>query len=241
MALGIEALMVLLREHRSLGITQLAERLQLSKSTMHDLAAALCALGFVSQNQTTRRYGISPEIFRFLNLISTEFGANSVVKPFLRAQARKLSASIVVTALCRETTYTLCASGLNADTFLLGDHGPAYTSACGKMLVSQLDEASWIEYAPTSREKPCTPYTNLNPHVFLRELRAARANGVAWNLRERDATLCSVASPISVGEQPWGRAIAIALPYSDWVVRDREELASQVKNLAADVSEMLIG
>src|SRR4051794_6349495 len=73
MFLGIEALMVLLKEHRSLGITQLAERLGLSKSTMHDLAAALCSLGFVAQNQTTRRYAISPEIFRFLHLVSTEF------------------------------------------------------------------------------------------------------------------------------------------------------------------------
>src|SRR4051812_1021572 len=34
---GIEALVVLLNAHRSLGITQLADALQLSKSTTHDL------------------------------------------------------------------------------------------------------------------------------------------------------------------------------------------------------------
>src|SRR5438045_7964780 len=90
---GVEALTVLLRAHRSLGITQLADALQLSKSTTHDLAAALCALGFVDQNPTTRRYSVSPEIFRFLHLISTEFGPNSAVKPLLRAQARALTAT----------------------------------------------------------------------------------------------------------------------------------------------------
>src|SRR5687768_13131960 len=145
---GVEALVVLLKAHRSLGITQLADALKLSKSTTHDLAAALCALGFVDQHPTTRRYSVSPEIFRFLHLVSTEFGPNSAVKPLLRAQARKLKASIIITALCRRTTYALCASGAEADTFLLGDNGPAYNSACGKILVSQLDESAWPEYAP---------------------------------------------------------------------------------------------
>lgn len=238
---GVEALVVLLKAHRSLGITQLADALQLSKSTTHDLAAALCALGFVDQNETTRRYSISPEIFRFLHLVSTEYGPNSAVKPLLRAQACKLKASIVITALCRQSTYALCASGLNADTFLLGDNGPAHNSACGKILVAQVDESMWPDYAPKPGDQAVSPYANRDPDRFFAELRAARISGVAWNLRERDETLCSVAAPIRVGERPWNRAIGIALPCSEWVVRDREELAAQVKDLAEKVSSLLHG
>jgi IclR family pca regulon transcriptional regulator len=238
---GVEALVVLLKAHRSLGITQLADALQLSKSTTHDLAAALCALGFVDQNPTTRRYAVSPEIFRFLHLISTEFGPNSAVKPLLRAQARKLGATIVITALCRRTTYALCASGSNADTFLLGDNGPAFTSACGKILVAQLDESVWPEYAPRSVEEADSPYANLDPQRFSAELRAARVNGVAWSLRERDVRLCSVAAPIRVGEEPWNRAVGLALPYSEWTVRDRDELAAQAKTLAGEIAQLLHG
>lgn len=238
---GVEALLVLLKAHRSLGITQLAEALQLSKSTTHDLAAALCALGFVDQNETTRRYSVSPEIFRFLHLVSTEFGPNSAVKPLLRTQARKLKATIVITALCRESTYALCASGQNADTFLLGDNGPAFNSSCGKILVAQRDEAEWPAYAPKPGVKTASPYANLDPKRFFAELRAARVNGVAWNVRERDASLCSVAAPIRMGETPWTRAIALALPCNEWVVRDRDELAAQVQALAIEVSQLLRG
>src|SRR5687768_8774496 len=238
---GVEALVVLLKAHRSLGITQLADALQLSKSTTHDLAAALCALGFVDQNPATRRYAVSPEIFRFLHLISTEFGPNSAVKPLLRTQARKLGATIVITALCRRTTYALCASGPNADTFLLGDNGPAFTSACGKILVAQLDEPVWPEYAPRSAEKANSPYANVDPQRFFAELRAARANGVAWSLRERDVRLCSVAAPIRVGEEPWNRAVGLALPYSEWTVRDRDELTAQAKTLAGEIAQLLQG
>src|SRR4051812_10446405 len=207
---GVEALLVLLKAHRSLGITQLADALQLSKSTTHDLAAALCALGFVDQNKTTRRYSVSPEIFRFLHVVSTEFGPNSAVKPLLRVQSRKLKATIVITALSGQTTYALCASGPSADTFLLGDNGPASTSACGKILVAQREEAEWPDYAPSSTDTGGSPYANRDPRRFLTELHAARLSGVAWCFRERDANLCSVATPLAVGEQPWSRAVGIA-------------------------------
>jgi IclR family pca regulon transcriptional regulator len=238
---GVEALIVLLKAHRSLGITQLADALGLSKSTTHDLAAALSALGFVDQNATTRRYSVSPEIFRFLHLVSTEYGPNSAVKPLLRAQARKLKASIVITALCRQATYALCASGLNADTFLIGDNGPAYNSSCGKILVAQLEESAWTDYAPKPGDAGGTPYSNRDPERFFAELRAARLNGFAWNLRERDENLCSVAAPICVGDKPWNRAVAIALPYNEWVARDREELADEVRKLAHEVASLLKG
>lgn len=238
---GVEALVALLKAHRSLGITQLADELQLSKSTAHDLAAALCALGFVEQNTLTRRYSVSPEIFRFLHLVSTEFGPNSAVKPLLRAQARRLKASIVITALCRRTTYALCASGPEADTFLLGDNGPASTSACGKILVAQFDEAAWPDYAPKPGDKVDSPYSNLDADRFFAELRAARVNGVAWSLRERDASLCSVAAPIRLGEKPWSRAVGLALPYAEWVARDRDELTAQVKGLAEEISQQVPG
>lgn len=238
---GVEALVVLLKAHRSLGITQLADALQLSKSTTHDLAAALCELGFVDQNETTRRYSVSPEIFRFLHLVSTEFGPNSAVKPLLRDQARQLGATIVITALCRRTTYALCASGASADTFLLGDNGPSYNSACGKILVAQLDESVWRDYAPGPDDAVTSPHANHDPRKFFSELRAARVNGVAWSLRERDARLCSVAAPICVGESPWTRAVGLALPYYDWTARDRDELAAQAKSLADKISQLLLG
>lgn len=237
---GVEALLILLKAHRSLGITQLATALSLSKSTTHDLAAALSTLGFVDQNPTTRRYSVSPEIFRFLHLVSTEYGPNSAVKPLLRTQARRLKATLVITALCRESTYALCASGPDADTFLIGDNGPAYNSACGKVLVAQFPESEWSKFAPKPDDRTGSPYSNLDPERFYAELRAARVNGYAANLRERDPSLCSVAAPICVGEQPWNRAIGLALPYGEWVVRDREELAEAAKQLASEIARLLV-
>lgn len=238
--LGIEALHVLLKARRSQGVTQLASALGLSKSTAHDLLSALGELGFVEQSPTTRRYAISPEIFSFLHLFSTEYGPNSTLKPFLREHAARLRATLVVTVLSRRATYAICASGSAADTFLIGDNGPAYNSACGKVLVAQRPASQWPDFAPRPEDKLESPFTNHDPERFYAELRAAHADGVAWNLRERDPELCSVAAPIAMGEKPWTRAIGLALPCEEWARRDRAGLAADVQALAADVAKLLV-
>ena len=97
----------------------------------------------------------------------------------------------------------------------------------------------WPSYAPRTGQKRDSPYANVDPRRFYAELRAARVNGVAWNVRERDARLCSVAAPIRVGDAPWRRAVGLALPYGEWAARDREELAAQVIALAGEISNLL--
>lgn len=236
---GIEALVVLLKARRSLGITQIATALNLPKSSAHDLVAGLCELGFVEQHEDTRRYAISPRIFEFLHLCATEYGANPALKPLLREEAMNLRASVVVTALRGRTTYALCASGPETDTFLVGDNGPAYSSACGRVLISQFDESVWADYAPSPEDRPKSPYCKLDPEHFFRQLRAAKTCGVAWSLREREAHLCSVAAPIRSGARPWSRAVGIIVKHQEWESRDRDQLAGEARALAERIAILM--
>lgn len=236
---GIEALVVMLKARRSMGITQIATALDLPKSSAHDLVAGLCELGFVERHGETRRYSVSPRIFGFLHLCSTEYGANPALKPLLREEAAKLRASVVVTALRGRTTYALCGSGPETDTFLVGDHGPAYSSACGRVLISQFDEAAWADYAPRPDDKPKSPYCRVDRDHFFQQLRTARECGTAWSLREREPNLCSVAAPIRSWEQPCSRAVGIILNHRECALRDREELAGQARALAERIARLM--
>ena len=233
---GMEALVMLVKARRSLGITQIATALNLPKSSAHDLVAGLCELGFVEQHDDTRRYAISPKIFEFLHLCATEYGANPALKPLLREEAVKLRASVVVTALRGRTTYALCGSGPETDTFLVGDNGPAYSSACGRVLVSQFDESVWADYAPSPEDRPKSSFCKLDSEHFFQQLRAARTSGIAWSLRERESHLCSVGAPIRSGARPWSRAVGIILNHQEWAARDRDELAAEARALAERIA-----
>jgi DNA-binding IclR family transcriptional regulator len=238
--LGVEAVITLLKARRSLGITQLAKELNVSKSTAHDLAAALSSLGFVAQNEQTRRYALSPEIFRFINLIATEYGQNRAVRSYLRAQAQRLNATVVINALCDRSTYVLCASGPYADTFYLGECGPAFTGASGKALIAQRDESVWSYYAPRESDETPSPYANRDPEKLFAELRTIRATGVAWTLRERDPEMFSVAAPIRVGDEPWNQSVGLVLPYTASALGAREALVPEIKLLAAELEELML-
>jgi IclR family transcriptional regulator, KDG regulon repressor len=233
---GIETLVILLKARRSLGITQIATALNLPKSSAHDLVAGLCELNFVEQHAETRRYAISPKIFEFLHMFATEYDANPALKPILREEALKLKASVVVTAVRGRRTYALCASGPEADTFLVGDNGPAYSSACGRVLISQFDETVWADYAPSPDDRPRSPYCNLEPEHFYQQLREAKKCGVAWSVREREAHLCSAAAAIRSGARPWNRAVGIILKHREWAARDREEMAGETRALAERIA-----
>jgi hypothetical protein len=42
-----------------------------------------------------------------------------------------------------------------------------------------------------------------------------------------------------VGARPWSRAVGLALPYDEWLARDRAELAAQVQLVAGEVARLL--
>src|SRR5690606_6753821 len=140
------------------------------------------------------------------------FGRNLILKQFLREQARLLGATLVVSALYGDRAVALCASGGHADTFFTGDNGPAYISACGKVLISLRSEADWENYVAKPESSSGSTCAKSGRMGFVSEMRQARASGVAWCVGERNPAYCSVAAPLRSGEYPWRRAVAPVYP-----------------------------
>jgi IclR family pca regulon transcriptional regulator len=237
---GFQLLQVLLRYGRSLGVSEIARELKLAVSTTHDLLATLGALNFIDQNRETKRYSVSPEIFAFFRLFSNEFGHNSQVNRILRDYCAKHDVTLYVSMLCRTRCYVVCASGPMGDTVVIGANSQVYASSCGKAIVAQLPECEWPSFAPEAGEPKLTPYTKQSVEGFYKELSCARADGVGWNIQETAFGLCSVAAPVFAKGKATDRAVAIVLPHGEWIVRDRERLAIEVKGLAAVISSTLL-
>lgn len=236
---GFQALQVLLKYGRSLGVSEIARELGLAVSTTHDLLATLSELSFVEQNSDTKRYSVSPEIFAFLGLLSNQFGHNSEINRVLRDHCAKQDVTLYVSMLCRNRTYVVCASGSLGDTVTIGANGPVHATSAGKAIVSQLTESEWMKYAPAESEEKLTPYTKRDVELFLKELVVARESGVGWNIRETASGLCSVAAPLYLRGRLSNRAVALVLPFGEWVARDREKLAIEIKGVAARISAAL--
>ncbi|OAM87288.1 IclR family transcriptional regulator [Termitidicoccus mucosus] len=234
---GLKVMHLLARSGKGLGVTQVAQSLGLPKSSAHRLLTLLGELGFVRQNPQTKCYGVSPRIFGFVHEISTQFGANSKVDPLLREAATRLRCSAYLCMLDGKDTFVVCAAGVEGNTIHLGTHGPVYATSAGKVLVAHRLEEEWNWYAPEPDDEVVTEHTSLDPGQFYQQLRVARQNGVAWNMRESTLSHASVATPVREPGYEYPRmAAAFVVRYTELPIHDRESLADEVRTLAAKIS-----
>lgn len=238
---GLDVVRTLVRSGTPLGVTQVAQALGIYKSSAHRLLQILGRLGFVQQNPTTLCYSLHPGIFGFVHELASQFRPNIHVDPLLRATAARLKCSVYLCMLGGRDTYVVCAAGDDGNTTQLGTHGPVYASSAGKVLVSRRAESEWDYYSPHAGDPSVTEHTSLDPERFLKELRAARENGVAWNLRETTVHHASVAAVVEEPLYPIPRmAVALLVRYSDLPVHDRETLATEVRTLAKRIAEAIL-
>ena len=235
LTLGLDVLRSLVTHRTSRGVTQVASELKLPVSTTHDLLQLLCQLGFVIQDEVTRRYRVSTRIFEFIQPFASRFGVTPETHEFIREQAVKLNVTIYISALWGTRTYVICAQGVHGGTVSLGAHGPAYASACAKVLIAQMPLSRWAEFAPSATGEKVTDRTNLDAEVFQSELTRARADGVAFNEQESALGLCSIAAPLAIGSQP-EYAIGLVFPVAEWMKYSEAALIAQVKELAEQLS-----
>lgn len=224
----------------SLGVTRLAQELGLPKSSTHRLLRTLCELGFVQRVEPTHRYTLSAEIFDFVHEIASHFGRNLKLDRPLRAAAARLGCSVYLSMLGRRHTYVICGAGEEGNTTRLGSHGPAHASSAGKVLIAQLPETEWARYAPGPGDAPETPYTNRDPAKFFARLREARESGVAWNIRETDKEIVSLAAVVREPFIPVPRlAVALVFRHEQRVHLDDAELVRAIKKLAETLEKQL--
>lgn len=236
---GIELVRFLAHSRHALGVTEIAEGMNLPKSSAFRLLGVLVELGFVQKNMPSQRYTISPKIFSFVHDLTHEFGPNQRVGELVMQRAEELGCGIYLCMLSGRCTYVISAAGMRGNTFALGSMGPVHASSAGKVIVAHLPETEWDFFAPGPEDTKLTPYTNLDPARFRKELCVARETGVAWNIRETTPTGASVAALIRETFYPPRLAVALLVDFKDLVVHDRVRLEEQARALATRLEKEL--
>jgi len=237
---GIAVVRLLLHKGYALGVTQIAAELGQPKSSLHRLLQTLCQIGFVQQNDKNHRYSVNPEIFAFVHELAAHFGQNRNLDEALRKAAVRLNASIYLDMLGGRQAWVVCAAGEEGNTVRLGRSGYVHCSSAGKVLVAQMDERAWPAYAPQPGDAAVTPHTNLDPARFYAQLREARKNGYAWNMRETSVNHVSVAAVVREPlVNPPRLAVALLIRHDAYILRDQHEMQDSVLALAENLSRLL--
>jgi IclR family KDG regulon transcriptional repressor len=174
------ALMIIdfLKENISgLGITELANRLDLSKSTVHRLLTSLKNKGYVKQDGVTEKYQLGLKFVELGSIISQSLEIRQIAAPYMKRLVEETGETSHLVVLEEgEIIYIEKIESPNTIRMysLIGKRAPAHCTGAGKAIVAYIPE---VEVAQIIKEKGMARFTDTT---------IVTCNGrTPWNKRQR--------------------------------------------------------
>jgi len=182
-----------------LGVTEIAERARLPKSTVARLLAALAAEGAVQQVDGGTDYRIGERLTSLAAGIAPDRGLVAVARPHLvelaavtgEAAGLSIPDGFLVHYIDQEATSH--AVGVRDWT---GTRLPMHAVSSGHVFLASLPAADVDRFLARPLER-FTPATVTDPGAVRERLRRARLDGVAWTREEVAEGISSVAAAVA--------------------------------------------
>jgi DNA-binding IclR family transcriptional regulator len=180
-----------------LGVSDIARRLGVAKSTAHRLLTSLCARGVTEQNPETGQYRLGMHLFELGQLAQHRMRLRQTALPLLE-ELRQVSGCTVHLAIASgpDVLYVERLATLRGIQLMgaVGRRVPAHCTSSGKVLAAfdpQLASARKQAGFP-----PLTDASIRSAADYDRALADVRRKGVATNIGEAKVGLASVAAPV---------------------------------------------
>jgi DNA-binding IclR family transcriptional regulator len=213
-AAAIALLKAFSEDEVDIGVSTLAKRLGMAKSTVHRLATTLVSEGMLEQNPENGKYRLGIALFGLGALVRRRMDVSNEAKPYL-FDLRETTGETVHLAILDRTdimyVYNLESTQAIRMRSDIGVRKPVYCTAEGlAMLAFQPD--SLLDEIVARGLQPRTPKTSTDPHRLREVLAAVRERGYAVEDEESEAGMRCVAAPVRNATRDVVAAVGIAGP-----------------------------
>lgn len=236
-------LLALGESHGEAGVTELARRLGLHKSTASRLLATLEKRGLVEQDEESGKYRLGLIVIRLAERAERTLDLRALAMPELDRLARSTRETTGIGVLDGEQLLTVAqADGPNlvAVGDWTGRAVPLHSVAAGKVLLASMPEREILRLVRRGLDR-FTPRTLTQLEPLLEELARIRRRGYATGFGEYDPSLNAVAAPVYDARGQVAAALDVWGPAFRITPARVPELAQQVRAAAAAVSVRLGG
>jgi len=225
----------------STGVSELARRTGLSKSTVHALLATLEERGAVQLDGERRRYRLGWRLFELGSRVAEGRNVPRVARSYLRRLASETDETALLGVLHgTEVLYLDVAHGTRAIQFAarVGHRGPLHATGTGKVLLAFGGTALCDAVVEQGLQR-FTPDTLCDPAALREEMDAIRSRRYALVHEEREAGLCAVAVPVCDHSGGVAAAMGLAGPTARFDEQRVAELLDALLASAAALSREL--
>ncbi len=192
---------------REWGVTDLARRQGIAKSTAHRLLATLTDEGLLEQDPVTGRYRLGLVVFDMAAAAQSVDLHEAVLTPMTELRNRTGETVQVAVLDGREVVYVERLDSPNTLRLFVevGRRNSAHSTGCGKAMLAFLPPEQLDRVLRGWRLTEKTAHTITDVKELRADLAAARRRGYAVNRHESEVGIISVAAPI---RDVSGRAVA---------------------------------
>jgi DNA-binding IclR family transcriptional regulator len=228
-------------DERTLGVTEIAKRVGLHKSTCFGLLHTLQQLGYIQQDASTGQYGLGLKTFELGQAYIDGLDLRYITRPFLLEIVEKTQETVhlVVAEGCR-AVYIDKVESSHAMTISsrIGQEAILHCTGVGKVLLAHMREEDWAQVVSKGLER-YTEYTITLECELLEALKRIRECGHGVDDQERELGLRCVAAPIFNARKQAIAAISISGPVSRITREKQGDLSEVIKQATQEISRRL--
>jgi IclR family transcriptional regulator, KDG regulon repressor len=213
-ASAIRLLKAFSEDEVDIGISDLARRLRVAKSTVHRLATTLVSEGLLEQDRNSGKYRLGVALFRLGVLVRRRMDVSSEARPYIFDLRAKINESVHLAI--RDGTEIMYVYNLESTHAIrmrsdLGVRKPVYCTAEGQAILA-FQPQEVVDEVIAAGFKPLTPNTITSTEKFQKALGLVRERGCAIEDEESELGMVCVAAPIRDDSGAVVAAVGIAGP-----------------------------
>ncbi len=243
---ALDVLLLLQREGREMGVTQISTALGMYKSTVHRTLTTLENKGFVQQNPDSGKYWLGIRLYSLGMLIRDRLPLRNIAYPHAKALSEKFDEVVHLSILdknARSFPQHIIIDKIQGRQQVLsltppvGSNAPCHSSAVGKCLMAFSPREDIEKFVgnplPVFTDKTFGDWGDL-----VRELDSIKRRGYAIDDEELEIGLTCVAGPILSRDAEIVAALSLSGPTSR--IRARfDDIVEEVRRTAGMISASL--
>lgn len=221
-----------------LGISDIADRLDVHRSTVARIISSLQQRGFVEETNVRGQYQLGFAVVRLAEATVAQNALIEAAQPECDELANVLGETVNLAVIDRSYTMNVLECSSDRHVALrtwVGQVSPAHATATGKVLFSETSR-TYLEKRLGATFTRFTPRTITDIDSFCRELERVRVSGWAATAEELEEGLNSVAVAV---RSPVTRRIVAALCVSGPSYRLLEERFAEVAGVLSAAAERI--
>lgn len=226
----------------TVGVSELARRMDIHKSTVSRLLATLERRGIVEQQADGVQYGLGVGLVRLARSITEDLDVVTLARPVAEELSRQTGETVNVSVVEGGEVVNVDEVNLSDSVLAvtwLGRHTSLHNTANGKIFLAFLDDAE-VDRVLAGELEPTTDQTVTDGDELRRQLAEIRDSGHAWQYEELEVGLAAVAAPIRDTDGAVLASISVAGP-SFRMSQDRVPELTRLTVEAADSISRKLG